>query len=190
MSKVCVLTLLVSIAGCRAGEAPSSSPRVGDTRVSPDTVDVQGVQTASAEIAPVGESDVSGTVRLTDSERGVRVRMEVAGFVPHTRHGVQILHGRDCDADPSVHLGAAEGTVHGSPFRASPDRHAGDLGTLTADDRGRARYDRFDRVLRLDSTVSAVGRAVVVREHADDATTRPDGAAGAVVGCGVIEAVP
>lgn len=188
MSNGCALLVLLAVAGCPAAEVPRPAPPVGDTRVAPDTLDVQGVTGAAAEIDPAGRGGASGTVRLTASDRGIRVQIELDGLAPGTRHGVQILHGRTCDADPSVHLGAAEGSVHGTPFLPVPDRHAGDLGNVAADDRGHGRYDHFEGALRLDSTTSAVGRAVVVLARADDGTTRPDGAAGDVIGCGTLKA--
>ncbi len=180
--------LLLAVAGCRAGEAPRApaAPVAGPT-VAPDTIDVQGVREARAAIESEGRAD--GAIRLVQVDGGVRLLMELGGLTPRVRHGVQILHGRDCSSDPAVHLGAADGTPHGSPQRAAADRHAGDLGNVRAADDGNARYDRVDRVVRLDSVGSAVGRAVVVRERADDGVTAPDGGAGAVVGCGVFEAV-
>ncbi len=154
----------------------------------PDTFAVDGVATATGQIAPVGPNGAEGTVRLTQTSAGVRVQLELAVLRPQGRHAVQILHGRDCGADPRLHLGAADGERHGAPPREPPDRHRGDLGNVRADDAGRARYDRIDRALTLDGTASAAGRAVVVRDAPDDGITQPDGAAGAVVGCGLLEA--
>jgi len=153
----------------------------------PDTVDVQGVGLARAQIAPVGDGDVSGTVTFTRVTGGVRVNALLEGLSESGFHGFQVLRGRDCDADPSVHLGAEAGTPHGGPYAPPGLRHAGDLGNVRGDD-GDGRYDRIDPALSLDGTQSLVGRAVVLRADRDDAAS-PDGAAGAVVGCGIAEGV-
>ena len=173
---------LAAASGCppREAEGAAAAP---PTAV-PDTVAVEGVTSVTARLAPVGSNGAEGTVRLTQTDAGVRVRMELAVLRPRARHAVQILHARDCDADPRVHLGAPEGEIHGAPPREPPDRHRGNV---RADDAGRARYDRIDRALTLDGTASAAGRAVVVRDAPDDGTTQPDGAAGAVVGGGLLE---
>lgn len=183
-----LLAGLLAVAGCSPRE-PAEAP-AGEALLdaAPDTADVRGVATVTARIAPVGSNGAEGTVRLTQTDAGVRVRMELAVLRPRARHGVQILHARDCGGDARVHLGAADGARHGAPPHEPPDRHAGDLGNVRADDAGRARYDRIDPALTLDGTASAVGRAVVVRDAPDDGTTQPDGAAGAVVGCGLLEA--
>ncbi len=117
---------------------------------------------------------------------GVRVLVELDGLSRSEYHALQILRGRDCDADPSVHLGADVGTPHGGPYSLPGLRHLGDLGSVRGDDRD-GRYDRIDAALSLDGTTSPVGRAVVVRAGRDDAAS-PDGAAGDVIGCGVLEA--
>lgn len=153
----------------------------------PDTVDVQGVTAARAPIAPVGDGEVRGTVTFTRVAGGVRVRASLEGLSGSGFHAVQVLRGRDCDADPAVHLGADAGTPHGGPYSPPGLRHAGDLGNVRGDD-GDGRYDRIDPVIALDGTRSLVGRAVVLRAGRDDAAS-PDGAAGDVIGCGIAERV-
>lgn len=182
------LLLLLVLAACDQPAAPvlDRTPAVATPVVAPDTVDVRGVSRATARIEPVGGGGVSGTVRLAQAAGGTRVRVSLDGLRGTGRYSLQILHGRDCDADPAVHLGAADRTPHGAMGRPAGDRHAGDLGMIRARD-GRGLYDRIDPVLRLDGTRSAVGRAAVVRAGVDDGATQPDGAAGPVVGCGVLQ---
>lgn len=170
--------------------APAAGPTAVDSLAAvlpPDTVDVQGVSVARARIEPVGRGDAGGTVTFSRVEGGVRVRAALDGLSSSGFHGFQVLRGRDCDADPSVHLGADEGTPHGGPYSPPGLRHAGDLGNVRGDD-GAGRYDRIDPVLQFDGTASLVGRAVVLRAGRDDASSR-DGAAGDVIGCGLIERV-
>ncbi|PAP78078.1 hypothetical protein BSZ37_17365 [Rubrivirga marina] len=153
----------------------------------PDTVDVQGVTEARAVIAPVGDGEVEGAVTFTRVAGGVRVHASLEGLSASDFHALQVLRGRDCDADPTVHLGAEAGAPHGGPYSPPGLRHAGDLGNVRGDD-GDGRYDRIDPELSLDGTASLVGRAVVLRAGRDDAAS-PDGAAGDVIGCGIAERV-
>lgn len=176
-----ILALLVACADEPA--APSGPPPAPPRPASGDTVDVQGVRAARAQWT----GDVKGSVTLRQFEGGVRVMARASGLRPDRRYGLTVLAARSCEgADPAVHLG--DGRTRHGPYDAGPrQRHAGDLGNLDADDRGAARYDRIDTVLPLAGYLSAVGRAVVLRERQDDGHTPPDGGAGSVLACGVLE---
>lgn len=182
----CGVAVLLAVPACTdpAPQPPDSAPSSAPA-LPPDTVDVRGVDRATARIEPFGQGQASGTVRLMRTAEGVRVRAQLDGLSQSGYHGFQILRGRTCDADPAVHLGAEAGAPHGSPYALPGERHAGDLGNVRGDG-GIGRYDRIDPVLRLDGTGSAVGRAVVLRARRDDGAS-PDGAAGDVIGCGILE---
>ena len=186
--------LALAAAACEPAPPPSAPPVVADTAsvgstgvpaLPPDTVDVQGVTEARAQIAPVGDGEVRGTVTFTRVTGGVRVKASLERLSGSGFHAFQVLRGRDCDTDPAVHLGVYAGTPHGGPYSPPGLRHAGDLGNVRGDD-GDGRYDRIDPVIALDGTRSLVGRAVVLRARRDDAAS-PDGAAGDVIGCGIAE---
>ncbi|MDT0633221.1 superoxide dismutase family protein [Rubrivirga litoralis] len=182
------MSALLLLAACAEPAAPPSAtsppprPAALAPGLAPDTVEVSGVGVATARVEPVGAGRVDGTVQLRQTEGGVRVQADLRGLSQSDFHAFQILRGRDCGADPDVHLGAEAGR-HGGPYALPGDRHAGDLGNVRGD-RGRGRYDRIDPALNLDGTGSPVGRAVVVRAERDDAVS--DGTGGAVVGCGVL----
>ena len=185
---VLALAALAVVAGCdRPPPAAPAAPTAGVALdLPPDTVDVRGVARAEARVEPAGGGRAEGTVTFGRVDGGVRVRAVLSGLSESDFHALQVLRGRDCAADPDVHLGADVGTPHGGPYAPPGLRHAGDLGNVRGDG-GRGRYDRVDPVLTFDGTASLVGRAVVVRAGRDDAAS-VGGAAGAVVGCGVIEA--
>ena len=176
----------LAVAGCAE---PAPPPATADTDVAaplaPDTADVQGVARARARIRPVGDGTAEGLVTLTRVQGGTRVQAELDGLSSREYHALQILRGRDCAADPGLHLGAEAGTPHGGPYAPPGQRHLGDLGSVRGDD-GAGRYDRIDADLDLSGTQSPVGRAVVVRALRDDAVS-PGGAAGPVIGCGLLE---
>ena len=180
------LVVAASLVACEPAApppTPPAPPQPGGVALEPDTAAVEGVEVATARIEPVGAGRASGTVELRQTDGGVRVRADLEGLSQSDFHAFQILRGRDCDADPDVHLGAEAGR-HGGPYSLPGDRHAGDLGNVRGD-RGRGRYDRIDPALDLGGTGSPVGRAVVVRTDRDDAVS--DATGGAVVGCGVVE---
>ena len=89
------------------------------------------------------------------------------------------------------------GKTHGAP--TDEERHAGDLGNITANADGVAVLDLRDAQIPLDGPNSILGRAVVVHELADDLgqgdpsepgtqgkTSKTTGNAGARLACGVM----
>lgn len=89
------------------------------------------------------------------------------------------------------------GKTHGAP--TDEERHAGDLGNITANADGVALVDLSDVQIPLDGPNSILGRAVVVHELEDDLgtgdhsepgtqgkTSKTTGNAGARLACGVI----
>ena len=89
------------------------------------------------------------------------------------------------------------GKTHGAP--GDEERHAGDLGNITAGEDGVASISLTDAQIPLTGPNSILGRAVVVHELADDLgkgdhsepgtqgkTSKTTGNAGARLACGVI----
>ena len=58
------------------------------------------------------------------------------------------------------------GKTHGGPEHE--ERHVGDLGNVTADEDGVAKFDFTDKLIRLNGPYSIVGRAMVVHGDPDD----------------------
>lgn len=175
------LALFVCAAGL-AGCEDRVPPPLPET--APVVLDSAIVADAPVVIAEL-DGRVTGRVRLTEYPGGVRIQADLAGLRRDQRHGFQILDGRDCGADPDVHLG--HGAAPHGPRRAPAGRrHAGDLGNVDGDDSGRGRYERVDPLLTLSGPRSAVGRAIVVRADPDDGFTLPAGGAGDVIGCGLL----
>lgn len=78
---------------------------------------------------------------------------------------------------------------HGSPDNDIDERHAGDLGNITADLTGRAKFRFTDKVINVGDII---GRSIVVTEHADDFglgnddNSLIDGNSGNRLACGII----
>ena len=146
----------------------------------------EGPQKAVAVLHAVGSSHVHGVVTFTQMDGYVEVTGEVMGLTPG-QHGFHIHEYGDCSALDAGSAGAHfnhDKKPHGGPDDA--DRHVGDLGNITADERGKATITLKDRLIALHGEHSIIGRAVIVHADADDYKSQPSGNAGARVACGVV----
>ncbi len=143
---------------------------------------------ATANVRPASGSQVHGTVTFTQVGSRVRVVGEIASLTPGT-HGFHVHEQGDCSSPGAESAGGhfnPHGKKHGPA--QSADRHAGDLGNLTANENGRANVSIMVDGLSVGKGAdSVVGKAIVVHANADDLKTDPSGNSGGRVGCGVIQ---
>lgn len=150
-----------------------------------------GGPTAVAEINALGGSGVDGTVEFTALSGGkIRVVADLTGLLPGS-HGLHIHEFGDC-SDPNGLLAGdhfnPDMVAHGGPN--SPEHHAGDLGNVTADNKGRGYLTLDTDDFTLDTGPRGVlGRSVLVHAMADDLMSQPSGMSGDRIACGVIRAV-
>eukprot|EP00736_Rhodelphis_marinus_P012718 Rmarinus@m.8541 len=107
-------------------------------------------------------------------------------------------HGFHIHAYGDLSNGCLSAGPHYNPFRkdhggpSDPERHAGDLGNITASEAGEAEGSFEDLQVKLIGPHSIIGRAVVVHADPDDLgkgneeDSRTTGHAGARVMCGVV----
>jgi Cu-Zn family superoxide dismutase len=142
---------------------------------------------ATATVRPASGSQVHGELTFAQVGTRVRVEGEIAGLSPGL-HGIHIHEKGDCSAADAMSTGGhfnPQSKKHGSP--AVPDRHAGDLGNLNANEYGKATLALMvDGISVGKGADGVVGRAVIVHAGADDLKTDPTGNSGGRVGCGVI----
>lgn len=141
---------------------------------------------AIAILLPTQGSNVTGVVKFTKVDGGVRVEAHVEGLTPGV-HGFHVHEYGDLSAPDGTSAGGhfnPQGHDHGAPD--GDKRHVGDLGNLEADEDGHAHYDRVDSELALSGAHSIIGRGIVVHEKADDLKSQPTGDAGGRVAVGVI----
>ncbi|MGQ0645010.1 MAG: superoxide dismutase family protein [Elusimicrobiota bacterium] len=139
-----------------------------------------------AALSPTAGNITSGHVEFSQVGSDVAVSAQISGLKPNARHGFHIHENGECGPDGQAaggHFNPA-GRMHGGPDSA--ERHAGDLGNVTADAQGFARVALKHSRLSLSGPHSIVGRAVVVHAEADDLTSQPAGNAGPRIACGVI----
>jgi len=142
---------------------------------------------ARSVMNPTEGNSVTGTVSFTQVEGGVRVVAVFAGLTAGD-HGFHVHEQGDCSAPDGTSAGGhfnPEGHPHGLP--GDPNRHAGDLGNLVADETGHATLDHVFAHLTLDGADGIVGRGLIVHAAKDDGG-QPTGNAGGRVACGVITA--
>ncbi|HET7437681.1 MAG TPA: superoxide dismutase family protein [Thermoanaerobaculia bacterium] len=145
---------------------------------------------AMATIAPVGGSNVNGTVHLQDMPDGsVMGKIDLTGLTPGD-HGFHIHENGSCDDNGNAagpHFNPAS-APHGSP--TGGPHHAGDFGNITAGANGEAHTTITiapKGVLSVyPGAISAVGHAFIVHGGMDDLTSQPSGNSGPRIGCGVI----
>lgn len=142
---------------------------------------------ARAVLNPTKGNRAQGLVTFTQVEGGVKIVADVDYLEPG-RHGFHIHEFGDCSAPDGSSAGGhfnPTKTKHGAPDAV--ERHAGDLGNLATDPKGRAHYERIDKMITLEGENTIIGRSVVVHANADDFLSQPTGNAGGRVACGVIE---
>uniref|UniRef100_A0A0B7ARH9 Superoxide dismutase [Cu-Zn] n=1 Tax=Arion vulgaris TaxID=1028688 RepID=A0A0B7ARH9_9EUPU len=138
-------------------------------------------------------SAVTGTITFTQetATSATVVKGEVKGLAPG-KHGFHIHEFGDY-TNGCVSAGAhynPQGKKHGGPDDV--ERHAGDLGNITAGDNGVAVVDLSDKQIPLIGEHSVIGRSLVVHEKVDDLgkggneESLKTGNAGPRLACGVI----
>jgi Cu-Zn family superoxide dismutase len=118
----------------------------------------------------------------------VQIVAEISGLKAKARHAFHIHEFGDVTGADGKTAGAhynPEGHQHAGPDAAM--RHAGDLGNVEADAKGRARYEKTLTGITIAGAKNPiVGRSVVIHAGEDDLTSQPSGNAGDRIGVGVI----
>ncbi|MFW5844720.1 MAG: superoxide dismutase family protein [Planctomycetota bacterium] len=136
-------------------------------------------------------NEVGGTVVFTEVAEGVRVEAHVTGLSANGVHAIHIHEYGDATAPDGTSAGGhynPAGHPHALPDEA--ERHAGDLGNLTANDSGVATKTLVvDNISIAGHDHPIIGRAVIVHAKRDTGG-QPTGEAGARIGIGVIGLAP
>lgn len=144
-------------------------------------------------LAPGSDSNVKGTITFT--QEGDKAATSVTGSVSGLKPGEHGFHIHEFGdyTNGCVSAGShfnPNGKTHGGP--TSAERHAGDLGNVTAGDDGVANVDIKDLQIPLIGANSILGRSLVVHEKKDDLgqggdeESKKTGNAGPRLACGVI----
>src|SRR5690606_29260327 len=145
---------------------------------------------AQAMIEPTEGHDARGEASFVETDEGLDIDVTMTGLAPG-EHGLHVHENGDCSGPAAEAAGDhfnPDGTPHGAPTDDPSERHAGDLGNLTADSDGNAELMLTMPDLTIEGDRGVVGRAIVVHSDEDDFMTQPSGDSGDRVACGVIEA--
>jgi Cu-Zn family superoxide dismutase len=144
---------------------------------------------ASANLASTKDNTATGTVQFAQSGDKVTVSGKIINLTPG-KHGFHVHEKGDCSAPDATSAGGhfnPGNSQHGGPDTAQ--RHGGDLGNITADENGVAKFSIEATGITVEpGPNSIVGKGLVVHKDPDDLKSQPAGNSGPRVACGVIAA--
>lgn len=139
-----------------------------------------------AVIRPLGEQEISGTVRFQKVPGGVKIIADIEGLEANSKHGFHLHEFGDISGQGAMGAGDhfnPESLPHGMPD--NPQRHAGDFGNLTADSDGKATAELTVKNISLAEKTPILGRALIIHSKQDDGS-QPSGNSGARIAAGVV----
>ncbi len=172
-------------------KAPAKAPTPPSTKAEPPPAKDKPApaKVLVAQLAAKSGSKVGGTVTFAEKDGKVVVTARLSGLTKGV-HGFHIHAKGDCSSPDGKSAGGhfnPKKVDHAGPD--APTQHAGDLGNITADDKGNAsKMLTWAHVTLGPGDAAIEGLAVVVHAKADDMKSQPSGAAGKRVACGVIKA--
>jgi Cu-Zn family superoxide dismutase len=173
-----MLTFGVWALGCQENK---QDDRDGDAKITG--------KKAVAQVKATTQGTASGTVTFTQMGKKVMIVAHIEGLKPGQKHGFHIHEGMECGPDGKAAAGHYNPEKHNHAGPETPQRHAGDLGNITANDKGVGHLELTVENISIGGDKNdIVGRCVVVHAKADDLKTQPTGDAGDRIGCGKITA--
>ncbi|MBL3658365.1 superoxide dismutase family protein [Fulvivirga sediminis] len=188
--------IAVSVIACSPGSKDKDSGNMDSMEEKEDTGMTETVtedvemKAATAMIEAKSDSEITGTATFTETPDGIAFEINVENAEPG-EHAVHIHEKGDCSAADGKSAGGhwnPTGVDHGK--RGSETFHKGDIGNMTVgeDGKGSLSIVAEDWTIGGEIDSNVVGKAVIIHAGADDFTSQPSGAAGARIGCGVINA--
>ena len=135
------------------------------------------------------DSPISGRVDFVQTGDGLQVVVSLSNVEPAGKHGIHIHEKGSCDNGGKAAGGHFNpvGTVHGFlPRDGHGKAHAGDMGNIVIDDKGKGTLVLFlPRLSLTEGHKNVTGRTVILHEGEDD-FSQPTGNTGARIACGEI----
>jgi superoxide dismutase, Cu-Zn family len=181
--------LLAGVIG--AGLMGACSTNAADKPAAAEKADkAAAAKSAKAHIHGAGENKgkIHGSLTFAEVDGGVKVTGEISGLTPG-KHGFHIHEKGELTDDKLTSAGGHFNPgkhKHGGPDTA--EKHAGDLGNITADEKGVAKVDATFKGVSLSGKEDGIiGRSVIVHAKEDDMKTDPSGNSGDRIAGGKIE---
>ena len=187
MKKSFVITLILLI-GCPVVLVSCDREQLQSVS---DALSVVATTYATAQINSASGSNLTGTAIFTKDGENITLSIEIQNASPGL-HAVHIHESGDCSAPDGTSAGGhwnPTGVAHGK--WGEGEFHLGDIGNITVDEDGTGSIELTTDLWEIGtgSDVDVIGKGIIVHAGADDFTSQPSGAAGARIGCGVIEPV-
>lgn len=155
-----------------------------------DTTEDDKQKMAMADITSASGSSVTGKATFTELEDGtIKFKLE-AQNLEQGAHAVHLHENGDCSAPDAKSAGGhwnPTNTKHGK--RGTGEFHKGDIGNMEVGKDGKGALEMTIEGWSIggaeDSNI--LNKAVIIHAGADDFTSQPSGAAGAMIGCGVVK---
>jgi Cu-Zn family superoxide dismutase len=173
--------------------APAASPSSAVSAPAPLTSDPtssadRSVSIAQSVLKPGKNQKIRGILHFTQNGDKLKVDGMLENLKPG-KHGLHIHEVGDCSAPDFASAGGHFNPTHSTHGSSdSSERHAGDLGNVRADRKGRAKVSVEVTGLSMSGPNSILNRAIVVHSGDDDFKTQPSGNSGDRIACGRIEA--
>ncbi|KHD89049.1 MAG: superoxide dismutase [Bdellovibrio sp. ArHS] len=192
MKKMLIVALAMPLfAGCGLFQKKTSESTTSGTPETSSSADTSVLvpTRAQAVLKSSHDSKVKGIIHFSEGEK-LKIEILAEGLKPGP-HGFHIHEVGDCSkgdfSSAGGHFNPSQGH-HGS--MDSKQRHAGDLGNLMANSKGKANTTIVVSDLTLKPGAnSIIGRSVVIHKDKDDLKSQPAGNSGPRIACGVIEAL-
>jgi Cu-Zn family superoxide dismutase len=139
--------------------------------------------------------NIKGNVKFTEdlANNRIQIDLDITGLKPNSLHGFHVHEAGDL-TDKCTSMCAhfnPSGKNHGCP--GIKERHVGDLGNITTNNKGNAKYTFYDDIIKLRGVkANIIGRGLIIHEDPDDcgkgnnAESLKTGNAGKRIACAVI----
>lgn len=143
----------------------------------------------------VFNDSIKGYVKFSEdlTNNRVKIDLNISGLLPNSLHGFHVHEAGDLTdkcTSMCAHFNPYHKT-HGCP--GMKERHIGDLGNITTDSKGKAKYSFNDNCIKLRGTkCNIIGRGLIIHADPDDCGQGGDteslktGNAGKRIACAVI----
>lgn len=138
------------------------------------------------------DGKVIGIAHLTESKKGVKIKLEVVEGITPGVHGFHIHENGKCEGPTFESAGSHFNPDHQQHGDHNPQgKHMGDLGNIKIENNSKGKATAFVKAMNLGNDVHGLkkegGTSIVIHESADDQKTDPSGNSGARVACGEIK---
>ena len=146
-------------------------------------------------IAVFTDDKIKGTVKFTEDlvSNQIKIELNITGLKHNGLHGFHVQEAGDltdkCNS-MCAHFNPYN-KKHGCP--GTKERHVGDLGNISTNNKGEAKYTFYDNVIKLrGSKANIIGRGLIIHADEDDcghggnAESLKTGNAGKRIACAVI----